>query len=626
MKTRVNIILLLICFQFTYTQNQKVIDSLTKDYQSRELDSFKVKTLHTLIEKIMFKDPELAYKYAKESLELSKKINYAYGEGGGYLAIGNYFSNKADYDSATYHYLKAEKIFEVIKSNKGFLFSNHMLADIERLQGNYDKAISYINKNLKTYTNKKDIENLKGWNLIGSEYELLGKIYINKGNYIIATKETLNALRFFEKTNDSIRKADALNQLSSIESIQSNFRKSYEYATDAYSIYKKFDDKFYMSYAANNAGSALINLNDLNNAKKQFENSISVAKEVNNKLALLKAKASLGLIYSKEKKYFLARKELESSLAMAKEVDSKLDISDALMQLASLDVIENNPKNGLLKVQEVIRNSSLIGARDFLSKAYKKESVIYETLNNDSKALASYKKYTDLKDSIYNISKSQQIEELKTIYETEKKETALALQEEEINTLNAQAKVDKLTKGIYGGSAIGGLVLSGLLFFVFRQRTKKNKLEREKLDAELAFKKKELASQTLHLVQKNTFLQELKENLENLKNSPEKFKVEFRRIVMLLKKQNADNKDWEVFKSYFSEVHDNFDKKIKQVYNDITEKELRLASFIKMNLSTKEIAAMLNVLPDSVLKSKYRLKKKLGLGKETDLYNYLIEL
>ncbi len=90
-----------------------------------------------------------------------------------------------------------------------------------------------------------------------------------------------------------------------------------------------------------------------------------------------------------------------------------------------------------------------------------------------------------------------------------------------------------------------------------------------------------------------------------------------------LKKESAEDKDWEVFKSYFSEVHNNFDDKIKTISHEISEKEIRLASFLRMNLSTKEIASMLNVLPDSVLKSKYRLKKKLGLQKEDDLTQFL---
>ena len=165
------------------------------------------------------------------------------------------------------------------------------------------------------------------------------------------------------------------------------------------------------------------------------------------------------------------------------------------------------------------------------------------------------------------------------------------------------------------------------LSLVIRQRIKKNRIAREKQEEiykqEIAHKKKELASQTLHLVQKNTFLEELKENLENLKSSPEKFKMEFRRIVMLLKKEKTSDKDWETFKTYFSQVHNDFDQKLKTLYADISEKEIRLAAFLRMNLTTKEIAATMNVLPDSILKSKYRLKKKLGLEKEMDLNQFL---
>ena len=156
---------------------------------------------------------------------------------------------------------------------------------------------------------------------------------------------------------------------------------------------------------------------------------------------------------------------------------------------------------------------------------------------------------------------------------------------------------------------------------------KKNRIAREKQEEiykqEIAYKKKELTSQTLHLVQKNTFIQELMENLENLKSSPEKFKPEFRRMVMLLKRENASDKNWEIFKTYFSEVHNDFDQKLRTLYADITEKEIRLAAFLRMNLTIKEIATTLNVLPDSILKSKYRLKKKLGLDKETDLTSFL---
>ena len=257
-------------------------------------------------------------------------------------------------------------------------------------------------------------------------------------------------------------------------------------------------------------------------------------------------------------------------------------------------------------------------------------SKLHEALMNESLALEDRKSYEIYKDSIYDLKKTNQIEELKTIYETEKKEAEIALQEEEIKTLNAKSRADKLQKGLFAGGMASALALFGLSVFGYRQRIKKNRIAREKQEEmykqEIAHKKKELTSQTLHLVQKNTFIQDLMENLENIKKSPDKFKTEFRRIVMLLKKENASDKDWEVFKSYFADVHNDFDQKLKTLTADISEKEIRLAAFLRMNLTTKEIAATLNVLPDSILKSKYRLKKKLGLDKKTDLNNFLNSL
>jgi hypothetical protein len=265
-----------------------------------------------------------------------------------------------------------------------------------------------------------------------------------------------------------------------------------------------------------------------------------------------------------------------------------------------------------------------------LATAFEINALANKNRFNYKLALENYQSSQKLKDSLFNLDTSKQIETIRANYELDKKQNEIALQEEEIKTLNAQSKNDKLTKTLYSIGMFSLIAITGLLFFSFKQRIKKNKIEREKqeeiLKQEIEFKKKELASQTLHLVQKNTFIQELKENLEKIKKSPELFKVEFRRLVMLLKKASAEDKDWEVFKSYFSEVHNNFDDKIKSIANDITEKEIRLAAFLRMNLSTKEIASMLNVLPESVLKSKYRLKKKLNLDKETDLNTFLSDL
>ena len=109
-------------------------------------------------------------------------------------------------------------------------------------------------------------------------------------------------------------------------------------------------------------------------------------------------------------------------------------------------------------------------------------------------------------DEIFSLERAKQVERLRAIYETERTEAELAIQKEEINTLNEKVKVDQLTKSLYASGMLMFIIFSGLLFFGFRQKMKRNRVEREKqeelLKKEIEHKQKELASQTLHLVQK----------------------------------------------------------------------------------------------------------------------------
>jgi tetratricopeptide (TPR) repeat protein len=607
---------------------EKELDSLITRAEQLPESIEKAQVLSRIHERMMFTDPDKARDYAQQAFDLSEKLDYKKGIANGYLQFGNYFSNRTENDSATYFYELSLEKFKEIKSIRGQIFANHSLAGIEREKGNYDRAIEITHRNIALYNDQNRNEtDLKEFNLIGAEYEVLGSVYMDKGNYTLALNETLNALRFFEEVGDKVRKGDALLQLGQIEYKLGNFNASLAYEEEAFSIYRDEDDKVYQSYAANHAGLAAEALGDMQKAEEYQRAAMTLAQEVGVKSTLSTALRDLGRIYSKKGLLNDARTFLEESYTVSESTGIQLDIASSLKELAQVDYQSKEFSEALKKMDRVIEMAESIGAVSILGQSYKERSQIHESLGKYTNAIADLRTYQIINDSIFNSRKSQQIEELKTIYETEKKEAEIALQEEEINTLNAQAKVDQLTKGLYAGGMASALALSGLLVFGYRQKMKKNKIAREKQEEiykqEIEHKKKELASQTLHLVQKNTFIQELMDNLENIKNSPEKFKMEFRRIVMLLKKENASDKDWEVFKTYFAEVHNDFDQKLKTIYQDISEKEIRLAAFLRMNLTTKEIAATLNVLPDSILKSKYRLKKKLGLDKDMDLSNFL---
>lgn len=152
-------------------------------------------------------------------------------------------------------------------------------------------------------------------------------------------------------------------------------------------------------------------------------------------------------------------------------------------------------------------------------------------------------------------------------------------------------------------------------------------LRNESLRNEMKFKNKELANATLHLIQKNKTLTYLKEDLTKLiknipSDSPEK-----QNVNNLLKKINKDlknEKGLELFNSYFDDVHQDFIARLKDKYPDLTPKELRLCAYLKMNISTKEIAPLMNISVRGVEISRYRLRKKLQLDHTTNLTDFLI--
>ncbi len=152
-------------------------------------------------------------------------------------------------------------------------------------------------------------------------------------------------------------------------------------------------------------------------------------------------------------------------------------------------------------------------------------------------------------------------------------------------------------------------------------------LRNESLESEMRHKNQELANATLHLIQKNKALTRLKDELNQMLKSMPDDNPEKHCVNKLLKKVNRDlrnEKNWELFNSYFDEVHQDFINRLKETYSDLTPKELRLCAYLRMNISTKEIAPLMNISIRGVEISRYRLRKKLKLDQKENLADFII--
>ena len=153
------------------------------------------------------------------------------------------------------------------------------------------------------------------------------------------------------------------------------------------------------------------------------------------------------------------------------------------------------------------------------------------------------------------------------------------------------------------------------------------KLKNERLITEIEIKNTALASTSMHLVQKEELLTKIKHDLSKLNtNIPSDENLyNLKKIIRLLSSEEKSGEGWEQFSIYFNKVHANFLEDLKSVYGNITSNDMKLAAYLKLGLSTKEIAELMKISPRGVEISRYRLRKKLQIPAEVSLFDFLSE-
>ncbi|MGZ3754674.1 MAG: ligand-binding sensor domain-containing protein [Mucilaginibacter sp.] len=154
------------------------------------------------------------------------------------------------------------------------------------------------------------------------------------------------------------------------------------------------------------------------------------------------------------------------------------------------------------------------------------------------------------------------------------------------------------------------------------------KIKNEQLQADLAGKSRELANSAMNIVYKNELLQKISVEMAHLKDSNGKplAPAQLHRIQKVIDEGMNDQRDWNIFESSFNEAHENFFKKLKSDHPDLVPNDLKLCAYLRMNMSSKEMASLLNISLRGVEIRRYRLRKKLNLEHDKNLVEFLIEL
>lgn len=153
------------------------------------------------------------------------------------------------------------------------------------------------------------------------------------------------------------------------------------------------------------------------------------------------------------------------------------------------------------------------------------------------------------------------------------------------------------------------------------------RLKHDQLRTEMVAKDKELANSTLQMIQKNKLLNRLKLELDkmNAKTSDDLIRNHNQALIRRINREIEDKNQWRVFEEHFEAVHEEFLKRLRERYPDLTPRERKLAAYLRLNISTKEIALLMNISARGVEVARYRLRRKFELDRDVNLLDFILK-
>ncbi len=454
---------------------------------------------------------------------------------------------------------------------------------------------------------------------IGNINSVLSKIYYALGDFAKSTSYDFENLEYFEKTKDQIGIGATLGNIGIDFYNQNNFDKALEYLNKSLEIAIKNNDSIGIAYQYNTIGGVYYE------HYKDYEKSLFYFKEalkVNNYI-------------KNQKQVAINKMNIASAFLMNKWVDSSL-----VYYLDARDFFETNNDNLLLA-----ECNTGIGEY-FYSIGNFEEAIKYTNLafniSNSINAKENILLASDLLHKIY-LSKKDTISAYKYHILASKISDSLGASKnlKELFLLEFQYNYDKIEKqrliktqqknfiiGIIISSLISLILIIILIYLKLKIKAKSTILEKEKMEVKFNFKKKELVINLMALLKKNQMLDEISKKLKLIKNDA--LNKETKDAVIQISKEiqkSSDNKILKELAMQFQESHSEFYEKLLLKYPNLSQNDLKICAYLRLNMSTKEISELTGSRKLTVENARYRLRKKLGItNSETNLVTFLLQI
>lgn len=400
-------------------------------------------------------------------------------------------------------------------------------------------------------------------------------------------------------------------------------------------------------------------LSDLQKETEQalayYKEALSYVNEENDALLRIRLLNNIAISYTEQGKIKNAKQILRRCIHHIEEHRIAFGMDRLYMNLAPVYITAGDMDSALLNIQKSLEIAHKYNNRSSMARALIYKGYILFSLNNIDSAKTVFKQADTIAlelraDNMHSmilqyfvwIAEAEKDYEQAYLYLQEFKQSSdsLANKRNIVNLVRLKMENEaiqaeltnryKLYRLILITVVLGLVLLLGIVvFFYWYKRSRRLLINKQKENSFLA---SELEHENKKMVTKSIQQQKRANDLQEITRQLQQARMQFKpsnqplidRTIALLKGQE-DDEQWHEFESRFERVHIGFLKNLQKKYPTLSPTEKRLCAFLRLNMTTKEIANIMHVSSRAVEQSRYRLRKKLGLNKKQDLNNFLCQ-
>jgi len=462
----------------------------------------------------------------------------------------------------------------------------------------------------------------------------LGVIYYHHGNYPAALEYLLRAYERFKRQGfESITHCCVyIHELGLLYYDLGNYETSLQYYREAVPLLNNNRDM--QRHVLNNFALCFRNTGSYDSALVYFQKLVEIATKDKDTVWLGIATGNIGSVYLREGDYEKAKPYCQTDYRYDLATNHPEGVAGALTCLGEISLAQNKPEEAIDTLKQAERWLKPVLGWNFGRQVY-----LYHIM---AKAYAMKKDYNrayyyqqlanQAEDSLDRRNKADNYIKIQQQIEAEKHMAAL-------KQLEAERKSEIMKRNY---SLAGIFMMCIIAVQVYNsQRLKRAKdrelhkkqeelwiSERLRNEEELENARSQLKAYLESLLAKNHIIEQFEAELDNMRSAPGGV-IQTERIETLQKLQASNiltEDDWLAFKQLFDKAHKGFFIKLKEKYPDLTQAEIRLMALTRLELSGKEMAAMLGISVDSIKKAKQRLRKKISLPEDGGLDEVVAEI